>query len=527
MLCAVLACGARADDVTDPPPACGERGAFPIPQADDRRFVVDVVDMPCTFHSTVAFNIPVTRYVGPTDGAGHLRDASQLVDRFLLSRYATLELPAYDVDYNCESYWQPPCERDRVFFNGEQVNLLNADNSEYLHGLNDTWIMNRFQIPIERVRFPAAPGENGNPPQPAMNELRIDIDVLCPTGDCWCTALDWISLEIKCMSPVILIHGNGSNGEFFGRQLFTLGLQDECLFAYDYSINLPGTDPNHAGCAPRAVNARQLDGLLPLIVRSFGTDSVHLVAHSKGGLDAREYLARFQPQHDGEFKVLSLITVSTPHDGSVGADVLEKRAIAARIAAKVEFSGFPFMADALAGIIGTDPGNRDLQTAVCAQFNRVNVPALGRDAGSTAYGTIAAEADRDGSENINQDIEYWEMTWENAKLQAIYQNAGSWAASAIVDRMYQTLRTTTAVRVSFRPWEDDLSKIVTTLTGVTGGPFLNDCMVTVDSGLGDGAFASLVPRERKQIFSGNASQYTWGRNHASVANDFSARYLAE
>ena len=59
---------------------------------------------------------------------------------------------------------------------------------------------------------------------------------------------------------------------------------------------------------------------IPAIAKSFGATGIHLVAHSKGGLDVREYLAQYQPSHDKEFKVLSYTTLSTPHNGSALAD---------------------------------------------------------------------------------------------------------------------------------------------------------------------------------------------------------------
>src|SRR5204862_2296448 len=62
-------------------------------------------------------------------------------------------------------------------------------------------------------------------------------------------------------------------------------------------------------------------GLLATLVsakaKEFGARHGHIIAHSKGGLDTRDFLARTIPAN---FGVLSLITLSTPHHGSVGAD---------------------------------------------------------------------------------------------------------------------------------------------------------------------------------------------------------------
>lgn len=48
-------------------------------------------------------------------------------------------------------------------------------------------------------------------------------------------------------------------------------------------------------------------------------DAVNIVAHSMGGLDARQLISRIQPS---AFKVKSLTTIATPHRGSSAADML-------------------------------------------------------------------------------------------------------------------------------------------------------------------------------------------------------------
>ena len=87
----------------------------------------------------------------------------------------------------------------------------------------------------------------------------------------------------------------------------------------DTSINLPGT-------ASVAANAATLSTLIPGIVRSFGASHVHIVAHDKGGLDAGEWLslnaAKDKARAVAPFSVISLTTLSTPHQGTAAADLL-------------------------------------------------------------------------------------------------------------------------------------------------------------------------------------------------------------
>jgi len=503
--------------------ACGPAGGdlaerVPPPAASDRVFVIDegpglepALDPNCTFRSggPLVINLPVTRYLGPTTASGSLGCRWELVEKKLVSRYATLTMAAWDVDYYCSASPPKQCERDRVYFNGERVDRLHSENNQYLMGVNAQWAANTFKIPIEKVKFPTERGANGNAPTPAMNEIRIEIDVANTTEE-WCTAIDWVALEIQCMSPIILIHGNGSDGQFFSRRGF-VWWEGAHLHQgrFDYSINMPSDT--------RARNAVRLNAAIPLIVRSFGADSVRLVAHSKGGLDAREYLEVHQPANQGQFQVLSLTTLSTPHDGSVLADLVVKRSLVATADA-IKFPGFPLWTAKLLEHTLLNPGYRDLQTKQCADFNGTNVAAL-HSAGGTAYCTVAADADQDGTQSINLVTEYMDMCCESPALAGydVVPYPGKVSVSNLItDRMYQILRNTSAVKFT---WEVDpqTAALISRLSAVTGGPFPNDIMVTVPSALGAGGYGTLVAPPYSATYcrflcAGPA------RNHASVAD---------
>ena len=80
-----------------------------------------------------------------------------------------------------------------------------------------------------------------------------------------------------------------------------LGLKHEGnLFAITYTHN----------DNPIAQNAKELKWATEIVSRLSGDAQVDLVAHSKGGLDARKYL------EDPQEKVGKLITIGTPHRGS-------------------------------------------------------------------------------------------------------------------------------------------------------------------------------------------------------------------
>ena len=84
---------------------------FAPPEADDTTFVVDCgpgLDTFCTFRDEgpLVFNIPVTRHVG---------DVQKLKANGLISETATLQMPAFDVDFfGGGGFFNP--ERDVVSF---------------------------------------------------------------------------------------------------------------------------------------------------------------------------------------------------------------------------------------------------------------------------------------------------------------------------------------------------------------------------------------------------------------------------
>jgi pimeloyl-ACP methyl ester carboxylesterase len=503
---------AEADDYGGPPPVqiYGPTSS-PIepPKVDDRTFVVNEgpdLDTGCTFveGGPLLIQVPVTRYAGPTDAGGHLLQAQELVDAGLLSEFAVLTVPAYDVDYHGDAYTEFLPERDRVFFNGSSVKSLYPGNSDFLRGSDEVWRLSSFRIPIEHVRFPTARGSSGQPPTPALNEIRIDIDVLNPVEGVWCTTIDWAALSIKAMSPIILIHGNSSDGGFFVRQGFTAGLNAQHLI-WDNSITIQDN-------APVPDNAIILNGGIPEIVTSYGVDSAHLVTHSKGGLDARAWLADYYGIHADAFNVLSLTTMSTPHNGSVLADIAETWKREAKRGG-VAFPGFPAMTALLNELanLKEDPGRPSMETKFCADFNARNLPALDRD---IAYHVVAADADLNGNGEIDvTPDESFELRIEDSHIGHVYFFLGAGTAAFGVDRPYQILRYTKAIDVTIE-WEiSGMSwhRKATVHQVPNPAPLANDVLVTLPSGLGTGSFDVLTTRA--QTFQG-----TSGRNHASIAN---------
>ena len=475
---------------------------FDPPEPDDHSFVTDdapKLDTGCIFSSLgpIEFDIEVTRHVGPVDGNGTLQNASDLVAAGLLSDTATLIIPAFDVDSNAS----PPApflpEQDRVLFNGEEIGFLSGENN--------TWKLNSFDIDIDKVKFPAR--GSGGAPSPAINTVTIEIDVGNAPTQVWCTSADWGSTDFKAMSPIILIHGNGSDGGFFDRRGFAGELQNRHLL-FDNSISMPTTTV--------AANGRNLEGSIPGIVESFGVDSVHLVAHSKGGLDSREYLATFQPGHDDDFEVLSYSTLSTPHNGSLLADVLILRDRAAAAAQETEFENFPAFSQTVINQIPTDAGTPNLTTAFTASFNSGNLPNID---GSIVFNTIAADADTNGNGRIdNNPDEYADLRAESPDLQNLFNTrvVGPTIARRGVDIPYQVLRNNQSITMRLVRRRRFMglggTRTVAIITAnAAPEPVGNDVLVTIPSGRGEGSIRGRVRNSHE--FVGAA-----GRNHSSVAN---------
>jgi hypothetical protein len=108
--------------------------------------------------------------------------------------------------------------------------------------------------------------------------------------------------------PVLLVHGLVDNRSVFSvmqRSLRRRGFAHVCTWNYSPLL----TDV--------ARGAADLGAHLERICRQTGYDRVHVVGHSLGGLIARYHVQR----QGGDDRVASLVTLGTPHQGSVLAHV--------------------------------------------------------------------------------------------------------------------------------------------------------------------------------------------------------------
>lgn len=457
------------------------------PIATDHGFVKDNRGMACSGHGTpIRIDIPVTRAMAPSLVAPAVAAGT-------LFSTATLELMVVAAG---------PAGAHSIFLDGTSVGTTSAPPAG--------WHLESFTVPIAAVRFPSVTNP-GFTPTPATLQLRVDPDIH-QAGNCVVVA--WARLSILAMSPVVLIHGNNSDGVFFTRQTPSFVSALNALgIANDSSINFVPS------AASIAANARTLQSLVPPIARRHGVDTVHLIAHSKGGLDARAWLsanatanALTTPSGRG-FRVISLTTLSTPHRGSALADLSM-----AIDATSVGLFGIQL----ISGFLNvSDLGIPDLTTFSTAGFN----PPL---PSNVDYLMVGADMDRNGDGLIRSAPvdEYAGARTENLTLRTLFGAppmtvggltiTGPQLADELSTALYEFLRNTRRVDVRMSaigvPLPIPPFFVVVTVTHavpIPGAPAPNDILVTAASATG-----APGPFGPSMTFGGPAA----GRDHGSIAD---------
>jgi triacylglycerol lipase len=109
--------------------------------------------------------------------------------------------------------------------------------------------------------------------------------------------------------PIVLVHGMADNRAIFA--VLTRGLRRRG-FRNVVSLNYsPATNDIRAA-------ARLLHAEIEALVAQTGHERIHLIGHSLGGLIARYYVQRL----DGDQRVDTLVTLGTPHSGTLVAHLL-------------------------------------------------------------------------------------------------------------------------------------------------------------------------------------------------------------
>lgn len=171
----------------------------PFDPPSSNSFVADSgpgLDTGCTFNDDpehpLIIDVMIDKAVGPVDANGYLQGADALIAQGIIPSTVGILMPAYDVDVN----GAPPPERNEVIFNGESLGVLNGDDG--------IWMLNNFTVDVRKLKFPA-PGSGAA----RANRVQINIDTL--SSGRWCTAIDWVALNLE-IKPVVALTLTPDNG---------------------------------------------------------------------------------------------------------------------------------------------------------------------------------------------------------------------------------------------------------------------------------------------------------------------------
>ncbi|GBU27625.1 hypothetical protein R84B8_01160 [Treponema sp. R8-4-B8] len=145
-----------------------------------------------------------------------------------------------------------------------------------------------------------------------MKKFIIAITLLLLFSCKTITTIEEVKKKIPLKYPVVLVHGiyahdRGKNKIFWGR------IPEE-LEKNGIKVFFGNTD----AWGDYETNAQILHTTIEDILRETNSEKVNIIAHSKGGLDSRYCIWKY----DYGDKVASLTTVSTPHHGAELADLI-------------------------------------------------------------------------------------------------------------------------------------------------------------------------------------------------------------
>ena len=160
--------------------------------------------------------------------------------------------------------------------------------------------------------------------------------------------------------PILLIHGMGARDR---KRLSYWGRIPTALRKNGAKVFFGGQDSNGS----LETNAKTLCGAVERVIAETGSEKLNIIAHSKGGLEARYMISC----HGLADRVASLTTLSTPHHGSITMDYVMKLP-------KVLLKIGSAIADIWFRILGDEEPDTysclELFTTACAERFNANTP---------------------------------------------------------------------------------------------------------------------------------------------------------
>lgn len=159
--------------------------------------------------------------------------------------------------------------------------------------------------------------------------------------------------------PILMVHGMGFRDR---KRLCYWGRIPRTLEENGAAVFFGGQDSN----GTVESNARQVESALNRVLAETGAEKVNIIAHSKGGLEARYLISTMG--YGG--KIASLTTLATPHNGSLTVDsLLRYTDFAVKPCCKAVDLWFRLLGDKSPNTYGAI---NVFRTAAAEKFNREN-----------------------------------------------------------------------------------------------------------------------------------------------------------
>lgn len=241
----------------------------------------------------LVFNFDISKYIGNLD---------KLIAHGLINQEVKIAVAAYDVDNGPESNAQfyNDCDgdgiEDLVYFEVDEVYLNGKKIGELTSG-NNQWAVakNVLTTDIRQLNFPQNIGATAaNVIQIKIDSKNANIELSSGQIGCkrWAAEVDFITVQFDVIDPFVLIPGFGGNSDTFDSS----GYKDELMnyygipsevIAYEspanaisYPIQCAKVDTSYK------YNHYSIQEQIIALANNWHTDSLNIVAHSKGGLES-------------------------------------------------------------------------------------------------------------------------------------------------------------------------------------------------------------------------------------------------